>query len=642
MSEKGSYLILVEDNEAHSELVKRTFETKTRGIEMSVARTLEEARTLIAKSVPDLVLVDLLLPDGNGIELLPTGRERLPYPVIIITSHGNEQMAVEAMKAGALDYVVKSEVALADMPHIVERALREWDHITERMRAENELRKLSRALEQSPATVVITDIEGTIEYVNPKFTQVTGYSREEAIGQPRILSSRVQTKEFYKELWDTITSDREWRGEFNSKKKSGELYWESASISPIKNRDGVTTHFLAVMEDITERKRMEEELVKLEKLDSLGILAGGLAHDFNNLLTAILGNISLAKSLLKGEEEALKRLTEAEKASLRARDLTYQLLTFARGGTPVTKTVSIPELVEESAGFALRGSNVRYAFTTDEELWPVKIDEGQIGQVIHNIVINANHAMPEGGVVTVRCENVSISSTSGLPLNEGSYVKISIEDQGIGISKKYIQKIFDPYFTTKQMDSHKGSGLGLATAYSIIKNHDGHVAVDSKVGAGTTFTIFLPSFFNELPEASEGEASAPLHEGEGRILVMDDEEVVREVAGEILSSFGYSVDYAGDGSEAVERYSTAKAAGKPYDLIIMDLTIQGGIGGEEAIKRLRDLDPGVKAIVSSGYSNDPIMANFSEYGFSGVLNKPYQILEMSQLVKDIIGRGHDT
>ncbi|MFQ5329337.1 MAG: response regulator [Thermodesulfobacteriota bacterium] len=637
MSEDKRYILLVEDDEGHSELVTRAFETQADGLELIVVRTLKEARAKVAESAPALVLLDLFLPDGSGIEFLSVDGESPRYPIIIISSHGNERQAVEAMKAGALDYVVKSEEVLSDMPHIVNRSLREWGHITERRRAEGDLKKLSLAVEQSPASVVITDTNGTIEYVNPRFSQVAGYSREEAIGQnPRILKSGEQPVEFYREMWNTIKSGHVWRGEFHNKKKSGELYWEAVSISPIKHSNGTVTNFVAVKEEITARKRMEDELVKLDRLDSLGVLAGGLAHDFNNLLTAILGNISLAMSHLKGEDEVVKRLTEAEKASFRARDLTYQLLTFARGGTPVTKLASIGELIEESTGFALRGSNVRYDFAAYGELWPVNVDEGQIGQVIHNIVINANHAMPEGGVVSVRCENISMQGDEAIKLKEGEYVKISIEDHGIGISKKYLLKIFDPYFTTKQMDSNKGSGLGLATAYSIIKKHDGYITVNSTVGVGTTFTIYLPAYPEELTEEREKEVAVPLQGGTGRILIMDDEEVVREVAGEILASLGYCVDFAGNGSEAIALYREAKDRGQPYELIIMDLTIPGGMGGEKAIEKLRAIDHDVKAIVSSGYSSDPIMANFTEYGFSGVLTKPYKISEMSKLVKEII------
>lgn len=387
---------------------------------------------------------------------------------------------------------------------------------------------------------------------------------------------------------------------------------------------------MAIFRDITDSRKLEQEILKTDKLESLGILAGGIAHDFNNLLTAIMGNISLARLVTEPGEKAEELLGDAEKAALRARDLTQQLLTFAKGGEPVKKIVSLAQLIRENASFAVRGSKARCEFSLPANLWPVEVDEGQISQVIHNLMINADQAMPMGGVVEVRCENVSVHDNNSIPLKGGKYVRISIADQGIGIPRELLPSIFDPYFTTKQ----KGSGLGLATSYSIIKRHNGLITVDTEPGRGTTFHIYLPArAAGSAPKPAEKE---PPRRGSGKILVMDDEEFVLEIIIEMLQEIGYDAEGVRDGADVIERYAEAMAAGAPFDLVIMDLTVPGGTGGKEAMRKMRELDPKVKAIVSSGYSNDPIMAEYREFGFVNVLVKPYVIEALSTAVADAL------
>lgn len=270
-------------------------------------------------------------------------------------------------------------------------------------------------------------------------------------------------------------------------------------------------------------------------------------------------------------------------------------------------------------------------FSIPDNLWPAKVDEGQVSQVINNLIINAYQAMPEGGIIKVHFENVIIAENDVLPIKKGEYVKISIKDNGIGIPKEHLPKIFDPYFTTR----HKGSGLGLSTAYSIIKKHDGHITMESKMGVGTTFHIYLPASKEKvLTKKVEDEKSLT---GKGRILIMDDEDAVREVAGLMLKNIGYEVEFAGDGVEAIEFYKKARESGKPFDVAIIDLTVPGGMGGKEAVKKLLEIDPNVKTIVSSGYSNDPIMSEFKQYGFKGVIAKPYLIEELSEIVSRVTG-----
>jgi len=401
-------------------------------------------------------------------------------------------------------------------------------------------------------------------------------------------------------------------------------------VFPISDASGRVSRVAFFRYDITEKRRIEEELLRTEKLESIGILAGGIAHDFNNVLTAIVGNVGLAKMCITPEDKIYEMLVDAERASLRARELTRQLLTFSRGGAPIKETTSITELIKDSATFVLRGSNVRCRFSLPADLWTVDADPGQMSQVIQNLVINADQAMPEGGTIQVRGENVRVSAEHGLPLEPGKYVKISIADEGTGISEEHLQRIFEPYFTTKQ----KGSGLGLATTYSIIRRHDGHICVESEPGVGTTFYMYLPASEKEVP-AQEVTAEQPLT-GKGRILVMDDEEIVRDVAGSVLTRIGYEVEFARDGAEAIELYRQAQELGQPFAAVIMDLTIPGGMGGKETIRELLKIDPEAKAIVSSGYFADPVMAEFRKYGFSGVVAKPYRIRQLIDVLNGVI------
>lgn len=382
--------------------------------------------------------------------------------------------------------------------------------------------------------------------------------------------------------------------------------------------------------DITAQRKVEAELLKASKLDSIGVLAGGIAHDFNNLLAAILANLSLVKRRLDPEDRAYQRVTEAEKATLRARDITQQLLTFAKGGTPLRRVTAIGELIQDAAHFALHGSNVLAEFDIAPDLWPVDADEGQLGQVIQNLTLNALQAMAQGGSVHIQADNVVLRGDEGIPLPLGEYLRIQVTDHGTGIRPEHLPNIFDPFFTTKP----QGSGLGLATSYSIIQKHDGHIAVRSEWGVGTTFTIHLPASRSGVPDARAVEMR--LLSGHGHVLVMDDEASVRETVCEVLTELGYDTAVARDGAEALALFSEARAAGRPFDVVILDLTVPGGQGGGEVMDHLRALQPDIRAIVSSGYANDPVMADYRRYGFAGVVVKPYTVQELSQVLHRVI------
>lgn len=496
---------------------------------------------------------------------------------------------------------------------------------------EEELCKLGRAVEQSPSMVVITDVEGKIEYVNPRYTLATGLEAEDVIGRNLAEIDGLSPEEFGG-LREQVCSGREFQGEFQ-RMRNGLPCWEYATISPIKDSSGETTHLIKAAEDITERKRLEAELMRSDKLESIGILAGGIAHDFNNILTSLLNNISIAKMTVRAGDAVYKRLRAAEKATLRAQNLTRHLLTFSRGGDPVKQTIFLKGLLRDSADFALRGSDIKCEYSLQRGLWPVDADEGQISQVISNLVINAEQAMggrAEGGVIKVSAENVSGGPEEALLLKEGRYIKFSVQDTGGGIEEDHLHKIFDPYFTTKP----DGTGLGLATCWAIINKHGGHIAVESKPGEGTAFHVYLPA--SEMGITGRVVRREKFLNGRGKILLMDDDPDIGESTTAALAHFGYSVDFAEDGEKTIEKYCREKDSGAPFDAVIMDLTIPGGMGGRETIKRLLQIDPGIRAIVSSGYSNDPAMSDFRKLGFSGLLAKPYRMDELMRLLRDVI------
>ena len=440
-------------------------------------------------------------------------------------------------------------------------------------------------------------------------------------------------REFVKESIDkALYEKRPYSIDFRILRPDGSVRIVHDQAEVTYNESEQAIRMLGTIQDITDQKKIEQELQRAQKLESLGILAGGIAHDFNNLLTAILGNISLAESFAYSDskDNMYKALKEAANASIRAKSLSQQLLTFASGGLPVKKVISLEGFIKEAAGFALKGSHIGSEYSISSDLAPVEADEGQIGQVIQNLIINACQAMPDGGVINIRADNININSKDDLPLSSGKYVKISIKDQGVGIPETHINKIFDPYFTTKQI----GSGLGLATTHSIIRNHGGHIVVKSQIGVGTTFCIYLPSTDKKVElekDAEKGPSS-----GQGSILIMDDEEIIRVFLCDGLRHFGYEVESAINGAEAVNLYKMAVELGVPYDAVILDLTVPGGMGGKETVKELLNIDPGAKVIVSSGYSNDPIMAEYDKYGFKGVVAKPYKLKELSEVVYRVI------
>jgi PAS domain S-box-containing protein len=516
--------------------------------------------------------------------------------------------------------------------------------VAERTHAENllagEKERLAVTLRSIGDGVITTDTRGRVLLLNKVAEEMTGFRHEQAFMRPlsdvfKVIDEHTRNPITPPEpgiIRDSGHSSRNTRGILIAGNQTEKLVELSAAV--ITDHENKTVGIVIVFRDMTERQKLEQELIRTQNLESLGLLAGGIAHDFNNILTAIFGNVMLAK--IGGEQgsESYDRLHEAELAIVRAKELTHQLLTFSKGGSPVKQTADISSLVVDSTTFMLRGSRNGSEFAISPSIWPVDVDVGQISQVINNIVINADQAMPEGGIIRVSLENFRIEPDTQPPLVPGRYVRITIADEGLGIPKENLGRVFDPYFTTKT----RGSGLGLSTARSIIRKHDGHITVESETGAGTTVRIYLKA--SEKGEVLKGESdpAGPFHRN-GRILVMDDEDAIREIAQALLAHIGYRADVARDGEEAITLYKQALAENDPFAVVIMDLTVPGGMGGKEAVRQLHAIHPEIRAIVSSGYSNDPVMANFHSFGFKGILAKPYSVAEMSRVVHQVLSEN---
>lgn len=496
--------------------------------------------------------------------------------------------------------------------------------------------KLSVTLGSIGEGVITTDVDGAVDYLNREGERLLGRRLEAVAGQS--LKDVFHVVEAEGKADSPLPLERVFRSGQAVGPVADRLLITADGIerkvnfllSPIQDGQGRITGCVLVFSDITNQVRLERELQKNQRMESIALLSGGIAHDFNNILTGILGNISLARNRCEPQDQLSGILKSAEKAAMRARDLTQQLLTFSKGGVPIKTRTSLHDLIRESSGFILSGSNCRCQLSVPTDLWSVEVDEGQISQVINNLLINATQAMKRGGRIEIRAENTELGAEPAIPLEPGFYVKIVVADTGPGIPPEHLPRIFDPYFTTKK----SGSGLGLATTYSIVKNHDGHILVDSEPGAGTTFTFFLPA----LPSASVQveEPEQKLYHGKGRILLMDDEAMIRQIAGDMLTHLGYEVAFAADGEEAIRLFEEAESWENPYDVILADLTVPGGVGARELVERLRPRYPHLKCIVTSGYTNNPVLLNPVEYGFLATIQKPYTIQQISWVIRSAI------
>ena len=496
--------------------------------------------------------------------------------------------------------------------------------------SEEHFRKI---FENAPMGYQSLDINGYILEVNNAWLEILGYSSEEVIGEYFGDFMADDDREKFRNNFDHFKEIAFVRGaQFDMKHKSGKVVSVEIDGRISRDKQGKFQRSHCVVQNISERKLIEQERAKSAKLESIGMLAGGIAHDFNNILTAMMGNLSLIDIFIdkQGDPKLKELLRDSELAGRRAVELTRQLLTFSRGGDPIRRVVRLQELIRETVEFPLRGSNIRTVYDMDDELWSCEIDAGQISQVIHNLVLNSKQAMPAGGLVRIEACNFEIKDESHLNLHSGRYVRISIEDEGTGIREEHLNKIFDPYFTTKD----HGSGLGLATSYSIINKHKGEIVVSSEWEKGTTFDIYLPStgqYSESVTESSErGEV------GKGRILLMDDEEAVLLVGSKMLISLGQEVVTCNSGEDAVELVKESTKDDYPFSAVFLDMTVPGFMGGKETAPLLKQINSDLKLVVCSGYSEDPVMADPGKYSFDDILKKPFSMNDLKKLLERII------
>ncbi|MGZ0657299.1 response regulator [Coraliomargarita sp. W4R53] len=754
---KTIQILLFEDNAADADLVSEYLDLTMLDFTITIVKRLVDGVIRLKDQRYDIVLLDLSLPDSQGISTLRAVMDVTSEEVIIVlTGADDEALSLEALQVGAQDYLCKdrlnSEVLRRSIRYAIERSnllrsleantaeiqyreslLRRifdansdamliltrayeikflnpsaaslleaqpdqlvgeifpfevqggelteleipdsnnltrivelsavdliWEgesallvilrDITQRRHAELELKRekerLSVTLDSIADAVIATDQSGRVERLNEEAARLIGLTNKEAVGRPLGDVLKLKHPKTGQSIKDptTVLIDPEF-SEIPTilglplVKADGETLNVTAETRCILDEEGKRHGCVTVLRDITLQKKTEDELFKAEKLSSISLLAGGIAHDFNNMLTAILGNISMVRIDLEEGDKNLVKLVAAEKAALQAKSLTQQLLTFSKGGAPVLEVTTVSEMVEESAQFILRGSNVKCTVEKDADLWAVDADKGQISQVVNNLIINADQAMPEGGSIRIRVRNLRVRHAEVPALDSGQYVCIEVRDDGTGISPENIKKIFDPYFTTKE----RGNGLGLASSYSIIHTHRGTITADSSVGHGSIFRVYLPKSTQPIKEVKKVSITPEkepvketIHRGKGHILVMDDMEAMMMVAGEILTVLGYDVEYSTNGDEAITAYKAAKEAGTPFDACVFDLTVPGGMGGEEAANILIEYDPHLVAIASSGYTTSNVMSNYKKSAFKAVVPKPYRIKEMSDALHGVL------
>lgn len=498
----------------------------------------------------------------------------------------------------------------------------------EQARQEIELQRVffRQLFDNSPKAIAMSDEKFRVVDVNKAFTSLFGYHADEIAGDD--LNDLTVPEGFEHEksqINNTVYQGKNISFQTRRKTRSGRIIDVDLLCIPVTHA-GIFNGFFCTFTDITHKLQMERDLARQQKLESIALLAGGIAHDFNNILSVILANTSLSKVQTKENPRLLERLQRIENASIRAKDLTQQLLTFARGGEPIKKTFDLEILLRETISFALSGSSTKFVFDINNDLMPVYADQGQISQIIQNLAINADQAMAHKGMLNIHAANITIEENNEYAIKPGQYLLLKFRDSGIGIRQDDLAKIFDPYFTTKQ----KGNGLGLAIVYSIVKKHDGHISVDSTPGEGTEFTILLEASQNSLEKPGTPVSHTKLL---AKIMIMDDEPDILEVTAEYLEGLGYEVVTVKDGHEALAEYARAEKNNKPIDLLVADLTIPGGMGGRELVSKLRQNKPDLMAIVSSGYANDSIMSHYREHGFSERIVKPYRIEDLDELIQ---------
>jgi len=625
-SPKKMKILLVEDHAESRANLQRLIER--RGHHVVAVGSAEEADKALANGTFQFLILDWMLPGKSGVDLCrqlraqPKGDELF---ILLVTARTETADLEQALEAGANDYLTKPlDPGLLNVRlSVAERQIRE---LTERNQARGALLEsattMANILENTTDGFFAVDAQWKFTHLNCEAEKLLGRTREELLGNdlweqfPDLGGSVFETN-YRRVMADQVPV------EFEASDTADKLWFE---VHAYPSNGGVSVFF----RDIGERKRIESERLTTSKLESLGTLAGGIAHDLNNILTVISGNIGLAQIEAPADSGILGFLSKAGQAAQHAAHLSSQLLTFSKGGSPLKKVVSVGELLEHSAEFSLYGSNLRADFDIAVDLWRAEVDAGQIEQVVNALMLNAREAMPHGGTVRVRARNVTLDTKPGAALPSGHYIKITIMDRGPGIPDELRNKIFDPYFTTKE----SGTGLGLSISYSIVKKHGGLLNLESSSPEGSAFAFYLPA--SERSTAATPEVSVPdraFRFNHQRILVMDDEAAIRELTSQLLGTLGYEVTAVADGMEAVRLYERALRRGEQFQVVILDATIRGGMGGLATIERLRNMDPKVNAIICSGYSDEAALSEFLQFGFRGALPKPFTRSELADAVQ---------
>jgi PAS domain S-box-containing protein len=619
-------ILLVEDHAGSRRNLQRLI--ARRGHDVTAVGSAEEAEAALATESFPFLILDWMLPGKSGVDLCrelreqPKGDEMF---ILLVTARADTADLEQALAAGANDYLTKPlDIGLLNVRISV--AERQISELTERNQARAALQEsaqtMTNILEKTTDGFFAVDSEWELTYVNAEAERMVGRKRDELLGGllwekfPELIGS-VSQENYEKVMAERVAI------EFESSDANGKLWYE---IHAYPSNGGVSVFF----RDISERKKIESERLTTSKLESLGTLAGGIAHDLNNILTVISGNIGLAQIDAPADSgNLLGFLSKAGQAAQHAAHLSSQLLTFSKGGAPLKKVVSIGELLEHSAEFALYGSNLRADFDIAVDLWKAEVDAAQIEQVVNALMLNAREAMPHGGTVRVRSRNVVLGEETNTNLPAGRYVKVTITDRGAGISEELQTKIFDPYFTTKDT----GTGLGLAISYSIVKKHGGLLLLESTSPEGSVFAFYLRASERRGAAAEARATSRPFHYNHQRVLVMDDEAAIRELTSQLLGTLGYEVTAVPDGLEAVRLYERALRRGEHFQAVILDATVRGGMGGVATIERLRKMDPKVNAIICSGYSDEAALSEFIAYGFRGALPKPFTRSELADALQ---------
>jgi two-component system cell cycle sensor histidine kinase/response regulator CckA len=619
-------ILLVEDHPGSRRNLQRLI--ARRGHEVVAVASAEEAEAALAADSFPFLILDWMLPGKSGVDLC---RELRAQPnsdemfILLVTARADTADLEQALEAGANDYLTKPlDVGLLNVRiSVAERQIRElMERNHARAALQESARTMTNILEKTTDGFFAVDSAWKLTYVNAAGERMVGRKRDELLGKllwerfPELVGSVFQ-ENYEKVMAEKVAI------EFEASDPSGKTWLD---VHAYPSNGGISVFF----RDISERKKTETERLTTSKLESLGTLAGGIAHDLNNILTVISGNIGLAQIEAPADSGSLLGfLSKAGQAAQHAAHLSSQLLTFSKGGAPLKKVVSIGELLEHSAEFALYGSNLRADFDIAVDLWKAEVDAGQIEQVVNALMLNARESMPQGGTVRVRARNIVFEESANGPLPTGRYIKVSITDRGAGISDELRTKIFDPYFTTKPT----GTGLGLAISYSIVKKHGGLLLLENSSAEGSVFAFYLRATEHAVSTPEARVAGRPFHYNHQRILVMDDEAAIRELTSQLLGTLGYEVTAVSDGLEAVRLYERALRRGEHFQAVILDATVRGGMGGVATIERLRSMDPKVNAIICSGYSDEAALSEFLAYGFRGALPKPFTRSELADALQ---------